>query len=142
MRHNAKYKKAHCSRLHSHHDLFLLNAIFTCLNVNQTVSNNSECYGKNRKEMGGKWFGMHFQGLTSFLETTLMQKLCSLNLSYGWLVADFHKTHLVYLIRDILSCSWPAVFIAGILCCQGKVAEIDNALEGSEKPYVGKESRY
>lgn len=48
----------------------------------------------------------------------------------------------VYLIQGILSCSCPTVFIAGILCCQGKVAEIDTALEGSDKPYVGKESSY
>lgn len=30
------------------------------------------------------------------------------------------------------------VFIAGILCCQGKVAEIDNEMGGSEKPHNGK----
>lgn len=95
--HEAPYHKErdHYSWLHSQHDLFLLNTVFTREMWITNVSNNSASVTeKDREEMRGKWFGMHFLSLISFLETTFMQKLCSLNFRYGWLLADFHKTHL------------------------------------------------
>lgn len=63
-------------------------------------------------------------------------------LYYGWLVAAFHKTHFYIYSKYVFSCSWPAVFIAVMVCFQGKVAEINIALAGSLYPYMGKESRY
>lgn len=132
------FEKAHCSWRHSEHDLF----VFECKTYTLKLEPNCFKTQNEQKGNGRQIFSMHFPSLTGFLETTFMQKLCSVNLSHGWLVADYHKTHLYIWSSVYLSCSWPAVFIAGILCCQGNSAEIDNGLEGSDKPYAGKKSRY
>lgn len=71
-----------------------------------------------------------------------IQKLCSFSVSYGMSVTEFCAFNLYVSSSIYYHVPGQQYYrLTGILSCQGEVVEMDNTIEGSHRPYEGKEAK-